>query len=191
MKITSRSICNNQKGAVLAISLIILLLMTIIGVSAMRSTTLQEKMAGNLRDYNVAFQAAEAALRDAEKYLFSTVILPDFTSTCLNGFCSSSAASGTPQWQMKNASNVSYWNDTTKIRSYGAGTSATNLPHVSKQPLHMIEEIVISPLDIGSSDPPTTRYRITAQGYGAAATTESGGTITPHARIMLQTIIQR
>ncbi len=191
MKITSRSIRKNQKGAVLAISLIILLLMTIIGVSAMRSTTLQEKMAGNLRDYNVAFQAAEAALRDAEKYLFATSTLPDFTSACLNGFCSPAAASGTPRWQMKNASNVSYWNDTAKIRSYGTDTSATNLPQVSNQPRYMLEEIVVSPLDVGSSDPPTTRYRITAQGYGAAATTESDGTTTPHARIMLQTIIQR
>lgn len=59
MKFTYQSLPKNQKGAVLAISLIILLLMTIIGVSAMQGTTLQEKMAGNLRDYNLAFQAGK------------------------------------------------------------------------------------------------------------------------------------
>lgn len=188
MKITSRSIRKNQKGAVLAISLIILLLMTIIGVSAMRSTTLQEKMAGNLRDYNVAFQAAEAALRDAETYIFGNS--PYFLDSCTDGLCLPANPNNTPRWKMKNASNVSYWNDNTKYRSYGFGnTGVSNLPHVSRQPPTMIEELVVPSLD--PSEPPSTRYRITAQGYGAAATTESDGTITPHARVMLQSVVKK
>jgi len=44
-----------------------LLLLTIIGAAAMRDTNLQERMAGNMRDHNLAFQAAEAALRFAEQ----------------------------------------------------------------------------------------------------------------------------
>ena len=55
-----------QSGVVLAISLIILLLLTIIGLSATQTTALEEKMAGNLRDKSLAFQAAESALRVAE-----------------------------------------------------------------------------------------------------------------------------
>ena len=55
-----------QSGVVLAISLIILLLLTIIGLSATQTTALEEKMAGNLRDKSLAFQAAESALRAAE-----------------------------------------------------------------------------------------------------------------------------
>ncbi|MCX7100437.1 MAG: PilX N-terminal domain-containing pilus assembly protein, partial [Methylobacter sp.] len=55
----------NQSGAVLIISLIMLLLLTLIGTTAMQTSTLEEKMAGNLRDRDIAFQAAESALRDA------------------------------------------------------------------------------------------------------------------------------
>jgi type IV pilus assembly protein PilX len=55
-----------QAGAVLAISLIMLLLLTIVGVSATQFTGLEERMAGNLRDRNLAFQAAETALRAGE-----------------------------------------------------------------------------------------------------------------------------
>jgi type IV pilus assembly protein PilX len=56
-----------QSGAVLVVSLIMLLVMTLIGVTAMRSTTMEEKMAGNSRDHAVAFQAAESALRQGEE----------------------------------------------------------------------------------------------------------------------------
>jgi len=52
-----------QTGAALIVSLVLLLIMTVLGVTAMRTTTLQERMAGNLRDNNLAFQDAEAALR--------------------------------------------------------------------------------------------------------------------------------
>jgi type IV pilus assembly protein PilX len=62
----SSGLINKESGVVLVVSLIMLMLITLIGVSAMQNTGLEEKMAGNLRDRNMAFQAAEAALRDAE-----------------------------------------------------------------------------------------------------------------------------
>ncbi len=58
-----------QNGAVLVVALIFLLILTILGVSSMRSTVLEEKMAGNMRDQSLAFQAAEAALRDGEAFI--------------------------------------------------------------------------------------------------------------------------
>ena len=64
-----------QRGAVLVVSLIILLLMTIIGVSSMKTTTLEERMAGNLRDQNLSFQSAEAALIAGENYLENTLLI--------------------------------------------------------------------------------------------------------------------
>ena len=57
---------NHKEGAVLIISLIMLLLLTIIGVTAIQTSSLEEKMAGNMRDQNLAFQAAESALRVGE-----------------------------------------------------------------------------------------------------------------------------
>ena len=58
-----------QRGAALIISLIFLLLMTLIGVTSMQTTTMQERMAGNTRDRNLALQAAEAGLREGENWL--------------------------------------------------------------------------------------------------------------------------
>ncbi|MEI2743120.1 MAG: PilX N-terminal domain-containing pilus assembly protein [Candidatus Competibacter sp.] len=58
-----------QRGAALVVGLILLVVVTLVGVGAMQSTTLQEKMAGNLRDSNLSFQAAETALRLCENSL--------------------------------------------------------------------------------------------------------------------------
>lgn len=62
----SPSSARRQRGAVLIVALVMLLLLTMIGLSSMRGTSLQEAMAGNLRDGNLALQAAEAALRKGE-----------------------------------------------------------------------------------------------------------------------------
>ena len=56
-----------QRGAALVISLLLLLVMTLLGLGASQSTRLQERMAGNQRDQELALQAAEAALRYAEQ----------------------------------------------------------------------------------------------------------------------------
>ena len=61
-----------QNGAVLIVSLIMLLLLTLIGVTAMQTNGLEEKMAGNMLDRNIALQAAESALRDAERDISNT-----------------------------------------------------------------------------------------------------------------------
>ncbi len=58
-----------QRGAALIVGLVLLVVVTLVGVGAMQSTTLQEKMAGNLRDSNLAFQASEAVLRHCENIL--------------------------------------------------------------------------------------------------------------------------
>ncbi len=62
---------NNQQGAILIVALIMLLLLTIIGLSSMRGTSLQENMTGNMRDSNLSLQAAEAALRKGEQIVSS------------------------------------------------------------------------------------------------------------------------
>jgi len=59
----------SSQGSALIVSLVILLIMTILGLTAMQTTTLQERMAGNMKDRNMAFQAAEAALRAGENWV--------------------------------------------------------------------------------------------------------------------------
>ena len=67
-----------QQGAVLAVTLVILLVVTLLTVSNMQTSILEEKMAGNNSDRNVAFQAAESGLREAEVFLEDIVSLGDF-----------------------------------------------------------------------------------------------------------------
>jgi type IV pilus assembly protein PilX len=69
-----------QSGAVLVVSLIMLLLLTLIGVAGSQVTGLEEKMASNRRDQNLSFQAAEAALRAAEVKVLSKDTTAEFDS---------------------------------------------------------------------------------------------------------------
>lgn len=58
-----------QGGSALIVSLVMLLLISLIGVGSMQGTILQERMASNLHDRNIAFQASERALRVGEDWL--------------------------------------------------------------------------------------------------------------------------
>lgn len=73
-RIGSRRCFLAQRGSALIMGLIMLLVITMIGLTAMQTTTQQERMAGNLRDRNIAFQAAEAALRRGEEALLNRCI---------------------------------------------------------------------------------------------------------------------
>lgn len=54
-----------QEGAVLITSLILLVVMTMLGISALESTKLETRMVANVIEYNRTFQIAEAGLRTA------------------------------------------------------------------------------------------------------------------------------
>ena len=45
----------DQRGSVLIVSLILLLILTLVGVTAMNMTSMEERMAGNYRDHQLAF----------------------------------------------------------------------------------------------------------------------------------------
>lgn len=61
----------HQRGVVLVIALIFLLLLTILAVSASSRSLLQERMAGGLRNMHQAQMSAETALRGAEWRLWT------------------------------------------------------------------------------------------------------------------------
>jgi type IV pilus assembly protein PilX len=64
-------------------ALVFLVMLTVLGLSSMQGSTLEERMSGNLRDRNVALQAAELALRDAERDL--AALKSDGTTFCKAG----------------------------------------------------------------------------------------------------------
>lgn len=63
--------CASQRGVALVIALILLIVVTLVGLAGIRGTTMQEKMAGNFYDRELAFQSAEAGLREAESLIGS------------------------------------------------------------------------------------------------------------------------
>lgn len=54
-----------ERGTALIMSLVILLILTILGVTAMGTASLEEKMAGNTQEINKAFQAAESGVNQS------------------------------------------------------------------------------------------------------------------------------
>lgn len=58
---------HREGGAILIVTLLFLVVLTMLGVTAMTGTTMEERMAGNTRDASLALQAAESALRDARR----------------------------------------------------------------------------------------------------------------------------
>lgn len=180
-----------QKGAVLVVSLIILLLMTLVGITAMQVSTVQEKMASNLREQNIAFQAAEAALRRGEQVVPSG----DYPATgCTKGYCTPEniTGAGTPAWASVD------WKDSDQVLTDTKGFISSDddpvpaKPLVARRPRHIIENISAIPTTgssggTGWEDKDTNKtklYRITAQGYGLA--TDDNG--QPLARVMLQSV---
>jgi type IV pilus assembly protein PilX len=180
---TSKSILfKSQCGVVLVVSLIMLLLLTLIGLSAMQSTGLEEKMAGNMRDRNIAFQAAEAALRDAESDISSTAATPrisglsNFSADCGagttsdttdNGLCYNGAAGfpgatgSTLTWPTENMMTAA------PSVAYGSFTGVTQLSsNLTAQPRYIIEGLQGTPGTDCDRSGGAFCYRITVRAQG-------------------------
>ncbi len=121
-------------------------------------------MAGNFRQLNLAFQAAEAALRDAEDDISSVpprfTGLTGFNSTCIDGLCDATGG----------LSDV--WLDATKEPNgvvLGTFTGRTAIAEVYRQPKYWIEGLKINPTGSAARK---TLYRITALGWGRDTNSE-------------------
>lgn len=163
-----------QRGAVLIFCLVFLAILTLMGVSGMESTVLEERMAGNMRDYNMAFQSAESALKAGEAWLILQDTLPitsndGSTDVWEEDGMDPAAADGAYWWDHVNI-NSAWWGNN--------GTAITNVADVAVQPNYVIEQFrtVDSGQSIaiggGETTVPRIFHRITAQGVGLSATTQ-------------------
>lgn len=66
-RLEPRAFKQAQRGIALVVALVLLVVATLIGLAGVRGTNLQERMSANMYDRSLAFQRAEAALRDAER----------------------------------------------------------------------------------------------------------------------------
>ncbi len=149
---------SSQRGAALVISLIMLLVMTLIGITGMQTTVLEEKMAGNFKDKNVALQAAESALRDAEDNSTGISGHTGMSGSCTNGLCYTDA-NGTSAAVLE-----SNWSKAIPIRG------VSPIPGVSSQPKYLIDGVKSwSPGGAGWK----YMYRITVVAEGNVGTTQA------------------
>lgn len=65
-----------QNGFSLLVVLVFLIILALLGFSAVQNTLIQEKIIGNNNEKNISFLAAEAALREAEIYLGTVDNIP-------------------------------------------------------------------------------------------------------------------
>lgn len=172
---------HKQQGMVLIVALIMLMAMTLIGVSSMTTSSLEERMAANTRDRHIAFQAAEATLREGERHVQGNSMNPaTFTTACTNGLCDCDPLNFTsgpcPEYWTDTSLNV--WN-TGNYRTYTNAFSGTN------QAGRYIIEFVGNVCPTDSSCTPTPAdpqmFRVTAIGYGQ----------TPNSKVMLQSTYKK
>ncbi len=171
---TSHHPAHRQQGIALIMALVFLMLLTIIGVTAMTTSSLQEKMAGNVQNKHGAFQAAESALRAGEAYLQATGPLPAFTlvGVTTGHYLPAAATAVGSLWDTVD------WQDCAKVICLPAGPPPT-IDGVATQPTYVIEEVAdasgsgggTGSLVTGFKPPPAVSgtskiYRISARGTG-------------------------
>lgn len=157
---------NRQAGVVLAISLVMLLLLTLIGATGARVTGLDEKMAGNMRDRNLAFQAAESALNVGEAAAAAATLLP----------CPADPANPVGFYQSRDANCDGVLETTPIWNSINWSTQSVlyngTLADIGSNPRYIVEDMgltCVSPATPCPAADQRRNFRITARASGGTA----------------------
>ncbi|NMG70547.1 pilus assembly PilX family protein [Parazoarcus communis] len=175
---------NRSQGAALIVALILLMVMSLLGLSSIRATSTQEKMSANVHDRSLAFQAAENALRIGEQEAqqwgenAGSGAYPDIdTALASNNACTQTACNENGLCQIPDPDcSTARWNDPNQIWK---ATDA--MEGLSGTPQYIVEALsTTAPCD--PSEPTAgmqncKRFRITAR-----------STATGRASVTLQSI---
>jgi type IV pilus assembly protein PilX len=159
-----------QQGMALFVSLAMLLILTVLGLASVQTTTMQEQMARNSRDTNIAFLAAESGLADAEALIETKNTMADFNAADANdkGLYLEAGFAAPTNW------SAVQWDDANGKYE----TAATNLAGTAEQPKYIVEHVktIIADedrlnlenigQDIGTST--SQIFRITVYGTGGS-----------------------
>lgn len=72
---------DGQRGAALILSLLMLLVLTLLAISSMQGTVMQERMVSAEREGMLSLEIAESAVRDAEAYVDGLNTITGFNGT--------------------------------------------------------------------------------------------------------------
>lgn len=168
-----------QRGVALVVSLFLLLVLTMLAVTAVTTSSLGEKMAANLKDQRTAFQASESAMRAGEGWLqrnqFVRPKIPELaTLPCTNG-----AAVCAPNFLGNLADPTIHPNSWWYTNGVAYGGTITQS---AQDPRYVIEsrDFVKDDACVGCAyaDRGTAYYRV--YGFGVGATENSTAIVADH-----------
>jgi type IV pilus assembly protein PilX len=159
---------NNNRGSVLVIGLLTLVLLTMIGMAATTTSSIEVQIAGNDRAYKEAFYAAEFGLSIAERTTrgFTSRVDLNEDADTTDGLYGRGAQ---PEWKTLN------WNNEDSLQ-VSTADMPTNMQNVAARPRYTIEDRSFAStgtLTVGQVQPTGVYYfTITAQGVGSNGSTE-------------------
>lgn len=144
-------------------ALLLLVVMTILALSVMQMSRVQERMVGNTRDLNVAFEAAEAAVRNGEALVHQQVTAP---VDCSSAPCKFWVKGSLPDIANQSAD---WWTSNATAFADPAGKA---MSAVKNNPSYVIEHLGFVRTDGGveTSVEPAGRdfYEVTGRSTGAS-----------------------
>jgi type IV pilus assembly protein PilX len=170
----SESPHNRQQGAAMVVALIMLLVLTLLATASARMTILEEMMTGNTQDRNVAFQAAEAALRAGEDVVADPTV-DEFDFVDADGLYEAADPDEDPVWETVDweSADVLPWDELEDapgaLPNASAGLIVEQLPLTEPPP------------DASSAVDDELYYRVTSRGVG----------VSGNAVVTLQTTFKR
>lgn len=156
---------DSERGAVLVVSLFLLVVLTLLGVTSMLGTTMETRIASNREDRATAFEAAEAALREGEQVVQALSAVP----TPVDATCAANCDVWTP------GALFGDYDDYLDPAIWGDGriaVAATPLAGVAAAPSYAIELISVDPAGNSLLVGTTGRryhFQVTARGTGASS----------------------
>lgn len=180
-----------QQGFSLVIVMIILVIVSMLGVAASQMVLMAERSSRYDRDWQIAFQGAEAALMDAEFDIRGPNIgaakrIDTFSPTSLLGFAAGCGLGGDLGLCLPNTTGKPVWYDvdftdastaakTVRLGDFTARTFATGTAGVQPalRPRYIIEAIPDLSPGTSSTGAPKTLFRITAMGFGPRTDTQA------------------
>ncbi len=163
------SVPRKQTGAVLITTLIFLIILTLLGVSSMTSSTLEEKIAGNMLNKQASFQAAEAALREGEQNIENNALTDNSFSRGADEAEGTVLANGYNPRSIPGHASYPLWENA--AAPWVQGTAIAGIPD---NPTYFVEQYGTAPRDencgLDPSDAAVCQsiivYRVTASGTG-------------------------
>jgi len=154
-----------QQGVVLFVALILLLVLTSLGVLVARNQMTEERMAGNEDNHQLAFQAAEAAVRAAEDDLGNGVYSPWPPSGTVAGlYTMVDELNVAPNDSVVN--NPAFnWTNPANTLPY-RGPPLLGIPVNAQQPTVVIEKLPATIIRGCQSSSSAAVFRITAHAVG-------------------------